>query len=226
MTRCQNHPLKPTDLKPTYGQLTALTIEIPLRTAPQRLERLSQLARFIAEQPRHEPVNIMFICTHNSRRSHIAQIWAQIAAAEHNLTHVQTFSGGTERTRFEERAIRALESMGLKFEKQGNHSSNPVYRVIASAAAQLPMVFSKTIEDASNPSSGFAAVMTCEEADEACPFVRGANYRLALPYLDPKRSDNTPQESETYTERCWEIATEMWWVMSEAAALGNVGESS
>ena len=206
-------------MKPTYEKLTALAADISKRTPQQRLARLSQLAHFIAEQPRHEPVNIMFICTHNSRRSHIAQIWAQIAAAEHGLTHVQTFSGGTEQTRFEDRAIRALEHMGLSFEKQSDQASNPVYRVTASGTTQLPMAYSKTIEDASNPTSDFAAIMTCEEADEACPMVRGANYRLALPYLDPKRSDDTPQESATYQERCWEIATEMWWVMSEAAAM-------
>ena len=44
------------------------------------------------------PVRLIFICTHNSRRSHMAQLWAQTAAAYHGVAAIETFSGGTEAT--------------------------------------------------------------------------------------------------------------------------------
>jgi hypothetical protein len=43
--------------------------------------------------------------------------------------------------------------------------------------------------------------------------VKGANFRVAIPYVDPKVSDGKPEEAATYDERCLQIATEMLWVM-------------
>ncbi|MCB0818945.1 MAG: protein-tyrosine-phosphatase, partial [Flavobacteriales bacterium] len=71
--------------------------------------------------------------------------------------------------------------------------------------------------DPANPQKGFCAVMTCSEADANCPIVRGALDRVSLPYVDPKEADDTPEEAARYDERCLQIATELWYVMQQAA---------
>ena len=40
-------------------------------------------------------INLNFICTHNSRRSHFSQIWAQVLADYFNIKKFKSFSGGT-----------------------------------------------------------------------------------------------------------------------------------
>jgi hypothetical protein len=57
--------------------------------------------------------------------------------------------------------------------------------------------------------------MVCAEANESCPIVPGADFRLGLPYQDPKAFDNTPQQNEKYDERCRQIAREMFYVFSQ-----------
>jgi arsenate reductase len=69
-------------------------------------------------------------------------------------------------------------------------------------------------EDTANPSSAFGAIMTCSQADEACPIVPGAEGRFVVPYEDPKIADHTPEETPRYAERCAEIASEMFYVFS------------
>ena len=45
-----------------------------------------------------QEIRLNFICTHNSRRSHLSQIWTQTAAAHFNIKNVFCYSGGTEST--------------------------------------------------------------------------------------------------------------------------------
>ena len=159
-----------------------------------------------------------FICTHNSRRSHFGQVWAQVGAHHFGIDSlVQTYSGGTEATAFNERAVGALRRAGLDIHPAAI-SDNPRYAVHY-AADRTPMVcFSKKYDDASaNPTSGFAAVMTCAQADRGCPVVYGSAARFSTPYEDPKASDGSPEERDTYDERCAQIAREMLYVMSRAA---------
>ena len=47
---------------------------------------------------------------------------------------------------------------------------------------------------------------------KVCPIVAGADFRIALPFEDPKAFDDTPLESEKYTERCRQIGREMLYV--------------
>ncbi|MBE0644902.1 MAG: protein-tyrosine-phosphatase [Bacteroidetes bacterium] len=183
---------------------------------PARRQTLERLAAWIAEKSRSgEDAPLIFICTHNSRRSHFGQIWAQTAAWTLGLEHVRTFSGGTEATAFHPNAVRALQGQGfgIRIETEGE---NPLYAV--QAGPQLPdmSVFSKRFDNDTNPSSGFAAVMTCSDADEACPVVPGAAARFSLPYDDPKQSDGSGQEAIVYAERSLQIASEMLFVMREA----------
>lgn len=153
-----------------------------------------------------------FICTHNSRRSHLSQIWAQTMAYKFGVS-VKTFSGGTEATAFNPNAVDALKRAGFSITKKGD--DNPRYQV-SFDEEDVPMTaFSKKYEDHPNPTTGFAAIMTCSEADSECPVVFGADKRIKLFYEDPKVADGTPQEAARYDERCRQIAIEMYYVFSQ-----------
>ena len=175
--------------------------------APTRKQMLQKLAREIKPG-----LGLTFICTHNSRRSHFGQIWAAVAAAWYGV-NVKTYSGGTEATAFNPRAVAALERIGFRIENPGGE--NPVYRVFFSQNEPALKCFSKVYDHPTNPAENFAAVMTCSEADENCPFIPGATLRVPLTYEDPKIADGTPEEAARYDERCRQIATELFFLFSQ-----------
>ena len=179
----------------------------------ERRESLDLIAAFINERNAAGAVaNITFICTHNSRRSHMAQLWASAAAWHFNQDRVRSFSGGTEATAFNPRAMAAVQRAGFTVVKP--EGQNP--RCVVSFSKEHPpeLCWSKVYDDPSNPQKDFCAVMTCSQADAACPSVRGALDRISLPYDDPKVSDGTPEEAQRYDERCLQIAVEMFYVFS------------
>jgi arsenate reductase len=181
--------------------------------SPARRERLGALIDFLrACRGQGKTAALNFICTHNSRRSHLAQIWAATAAAHYQQSDLETYSGGTETTAFNPRAVEALRRAGFRVEDPGG--DNPRYRVSYGPEAPTMVCFSKTFDDPANPTSDFAAVMTCTDADQNCPVIPGAK-RISLPYEDPKAADGTPEEAARYDERCRQIATEMLYVMSQ-----------
>ncbi len=161
-------------------------------------------------------LSLVFICTHNSRRSHLAQIWAQALAAELDIP-LTAYSGGTEATAFHPNAVSAMKELGFEVEI-GVPGNNPRYHVRFSAQHPPLELWSKHFSDAANPSSEFIAVMTCGEADEACPFVPGATRRISLPYEDPKASDGTGKEAEVYAARSLQIASELLLAFRRVAA--------
>ncbi len=178
-----------------------------------RKKLLCEVADFINnELDKNGTARLNFICTHNSRRSHLAQIWAQTAAAHYGIDGLETYSGGTEATAFNPNAVAAIERAG--FEVENPAGKNPKYNVRFSDDADPMICFSKTFDDPANPSKDFAAIMTCSDADVNCPFVPGAKFRKPVTYRDPKEADSTDREKETYEERCRQIGTEMLYMMS------------
>ncbi len=159
------------------------------------------------------PINLTFICTHNSRRSHFGQVWAQVAAQAYGLSGVQCFSGGTESTACNPRTIAALERAGVRVVKT-TEGENPVYELWYDEEMPPVQAFSKVYDQAPNPVSGFAAIMTCSHAEENCPFIPGAERRIPVMYDDPKAADDSLLETQTYDERCRQIATEIKYVFS------------
>lgn len=180
-----------------------------------RKEILAKISSYIAHKKNeNRPVNLVYICTHNSRRSHFGQIWAKVAADYFNISNVHTFSGGTEATAFNENAINALKHLGFKIE-QTTDSKNPVYHVFHSETTDPTICFSKVFDHKINPTSAFAAIMTCADAEENCPFIPNAELRIATTYNDPKEFDNTPLRDAKYSERCEQIALESFYVFSK-----------
>jgi len=183
----------------------------------QRKRDLEVLADWVAERVRAgQPAKLVFICTHNSRRSHMAQLWAQLAARLFAVPGVETYSGGTEATAFNCRAVAALNRTGFLVEPFSD-GANPVYEVSFEPGMEPLQAFSKVYTDPSNPTEGYAAVMTCAAADAGCPVVFGAERRISVPYEDPGDHDGTEGEAAAYDERCRQIAQEMLYVFSVAA---------
>jgi arsenate reductase (thioredoxin) len=157
---------------------------------------------------------LTFICTHNSRRSHMSQIWAQTAAYHYGLNKVGAFSGGTEATACNCRTVTAMRRAGFDI-VDATAGENPIYLVRYAKDRRPIRTYSKLYDSDSNPKRDFIALMTCSSADKTCPIVRGAIARFAIHYSDPRLCDDTPTESVAYNERCREIAREMFYIMSE-----------
>ena len=178
----------------------------------ERKPILQELIDYIQEKvTKNKPINLNFICTHNSRRSHLSQVWAQAMACYFNINTLTTYSGGTEVTALFPVAGEALEKSGFKISKL-SETKNPVYSIKYANNLHPIIGFSKTFDADFNPKSNFCAIMTCSSADQGCPVVLGADKRIALTFEDPKAFDNTAQQQEKYLERSIEIATELKYV--------------
>ncbi len=159
-------------------------------------------------------VRLNFICTHNSRRSHLSQVWAQVMAVHFGIPKLFVYSGGTEATAMFPFVAETLRGQGFEVIPI-SEGANPVYAIKCGENA-LPLIgFSKTYDHSFNPASDFVAIMTCSQADEGCPFIAGAEQRIPITYDDPKAFDGTAQQAEKYRERSLQIATELLYVFSK-----------
>lgn len=200
---------------PLYPALAQTIAQLPITAiSTARKGSLQMLIDYIQTcVDADETILLHFICTHNSRRSQLSQIWAQAAAYYHGMA-AHCFSGGVEVTAFNERAVAAVERAGFNVLCHPNRP-NPCY-LIGFAGDALPCVaYSKLYNDPANPQGNFAAVMTCSDADENCPYIPGTRARIPVRYDDPKAFDDTPLEAEKYTERLLQIGAEMWYVFSQ-----------
>ncbi len=185
-------------------------------TIPEERKHVLKKISAYVQQKVHEQqtAELIYICTHNSRRSHFGQIWAKVAATYYGFTDVETYSGGTEATAFNPNAIKAIETIGFHVTNEDG-KPNPMYSVQFGDSKTVITCFSKKYDDKANPKQGFCAVMTCTEADGACPYIEGAAARISTPYTDPKAFDGTPQQDAMYLERSKQIATECLYVFSQ-----------
>lgn len=185
------------------------------RIKEDRKAVLQPLIEYIKEKGQiGDSINLNFICTHNSRRSHLCQIWAQVASAYYQINHVFCYSGGTEITSIYPRIIETLKNQGFGVFKL-TMNENPIYAIRYSQIAFPINGFSKIYDSEYNPASNFAAIMTCSNADDGCPYIPGAEKRIPITYLDPKLSDNTTDEESVYHNCSVEIAREMFYVFSQ-----------
>lgn len=181
----------------------------------ERKEVLYPLVAYIQEKVKaNQEIRLNFICTHNSRRSHLSQIWAQTMAFHLKIQNVFCYSGGTEATAMFPKVVETLLNQGFEIQKL-SETENPVYAVKFDENQHPIICFSKTYFDNFNPKTQFGAIMTCNNADEGCPMVFGAETRFPIKYDDPKAFDGTDQMNEKYTERSVQIASEMYYVFSQ-----------
>lgn len=179
----------------------------------ERKEALNVISEYVKSSLADQGIaNLILICTHNSRRSHLSQVWTQVAAHHYGFTNVFAYSGGTEATALFPSAANALERAGLEIQKLSNEN-NPVYAIKYDENQPAVIAFSKAYNNIFNPQSGFGAVMTCDHADANCPLIPGAT-RISLPFKDPKAFDGTPEQEAKYDERCRQIARELLYAFS------------
>lgn len=199
-----------------YSPLVQTIASLPISSiTSERMDLLEEMAQYLREKMRTgQEIRFNFICTHNSRRSQFSQIWAQTAAAYYGI-EAFCYSGGVEVTAFNPRAIAAIQRDGFKVvQKVGD---NPVYFVFYSEEEEPIVAFSKVYDDAINAPKDFAAVMTCDHADENCPFIPGAEKRFPLRYEDPKAFDDSSQEEQMYTERSHQIGAELFFLFEKVS---------
>lgn len=195
-------------LKSTIQQALVLPI------SEERVRVLKPLIRYVQDKlENREEINLNFICTHNSRRSQFSQIWAKTAAEYHGI-EINSYSGGVEVTALNHRAVDSLKRSGFQISSVEN-GTNPIFQVFYSDSEVAIVAFSKVFDDPANQAKSFAAVMTCDHADENCPFIPGTEERISVRYEDPKAFDDTELEAEKYDERSLQIASEMIYVFSE-----------
>lgn len=200
-----NQTVAAVSMTPTLQNTIKKASELPIDDS--RYAVLNQLIEYIKKKiDSEQAIRLNFICTHNSRRSQLSQIWAKTAAWMNGMD-IEAYSGGVEVTAFNERAVASCRRLGFEIEGDTN-SSNPKYSVKLDENTQIEC-FSKVYDDPTNPSSGFAAVMTCSDADKNCPFIPGTEARIPLRYEDPKAFDDTELEAAKYDERSLQIASEM-----------------
>ncbi len=192
--------------------IKSLNIESISEERKEILQPLIGFIQFKADD--NQKIRLNFICTHNSRRSHLSQVWAQTMAFHFNIKNVFCYSGGTEATALFPMVAKTLENTGFDIEIV-SENKNPIYS-IRYAENEHPIIgFSKKFDDDFNPKSEFAAILTCSQADKGCPFIAGAEKRIPITFEDPKVFDNTPQQAEKYQERSLQIATELAYVFSQ-----------
>lgn len=200
-----------------FPELTSKIKELEkLSISEERMKVLQPLVEFISKKINSkEALKLNFICTHNSRRSQLAQAWA-MAASDYYEVPARCYSGGTEATAFFPQAISTLSTSGFRIdEKPGNNPKTTVDTGVSSNT-----FYSKVFDDEKNPTKNFAAVMTCSHADENCPFIVGAESRIPLNYEDPKSFDDTVEMAEKYMERSDQIGSEMLYAFKKANSNG------
>jgi arsenate reductase len=200
-------------IKSTIDQVSFETI------SEERKQVLTPLIQFIQSKVNNElTIRLNFICTHNSRRSHLSQVWAQTAASFYNIKNVFCYSGGTEATSLFPKIAETLVDTGFEV-KIISEGDNSIYAIKYNTNDHPVIGFSKRYEDDFNPQSEFAAILTCSQADGGCPFIAGAEKRIPITFDDPKAFDNTPLQTEKYLERSTQIATEFLYVFSQIKSL-------
>lgn len=193
----------------------SIEISKNISVSEERKAVLKPLADYIQNKvDSNQEIRLNFICTHNSRRSHLSQIWAQTMAFHFNIKNVFCYSGGTEATAMFPKVAETLTNQGFHIQ-QLSQEQNPVYAVKFDENQLSIICFSKTYFDDFNPKNNFGAILTCNNADEGCPVVFGAEARFPIKYEDPKAFDGTDLMNEKYTERSLQIASEMYFIFSQ-----------
>lgn len=207
-----------TTTSPLFDELLSYTKELEQNfdsIPEERKSKLISLSEYLSGKwNSNQTPKAIIICTHNSRRSHLGQLWLAVGADYYGLPEIETFSGGTEATAFHPNAVNAVRRAGFKVEAKDSTTSNPIYQISWKENMDAYNAFSTRFDEAPNPTKEFAAIMVCSEADQGCPFVPGTDFRLALPFDDPKAFDGTDVQDDKYDERCKQIGTEMLFVMS------------
>lgn len=179
---------------------------------PKRKDQIQGIAETLKQQHSSRPHQLIFVCTHNSRRSIFGQVWATVLANYYEIP-LESYSGGTEVTSINDNALTCLSHLGFVVQKT-QKTGNPIVEV-RYGNSNIIRCFSKLYNDAENPSKNFFAVMLCEHAAENCPFIPNALKRFNLTYPDPKQFDGTPHQDGEYKKVALKVGQELSFLMRQ-----------
>jgi protein-tyrosine-phosphatase len=203
-----------TDINPTLlSEIESIDLS---QIKENRKELLDQISKHIEDQMlSNNEATLVFVCTHNSRRSQFAQVWASIMAEYYGFLHINSLSAGTEATALFPQVAKTLEQAGISVRKEADkHINNPRYLVQYNQSGAYLELYSKTVNEIPEQKNGFIAIMVCSDAEENCPFIPAAKARIALQYTDPKMYDGSEKASEEYKKTSKQIAAEMAYLFS------------
>lgn len=190
-------------------------------TLDSRYELLISIAQKITKELYdRKKLNLNFICTHNSRRSQMAQVWSYFATEYFGLDAISSFSGGTEVTAFHRNTVKTLQKSGFEFSVLDFSHQNPKYSISFHNSTKSILGFSKIFDNQINEYP-YIAITTCDSADQNCPFIPDAIHRFHLPYTDPKISDRTEDQDSRYMDTNQQIAGETFIIFQEVKNLLN-----
>jgi protein-tyrosine-phosphatase len=170
---------------------------------------LQSISEYLTKKAKSgDEANLMFVCTHNSRRSQLAQVWAILLSEKLNVKNLDFYSAGTETTAFHPNAVGTLQRSGVNIITD-EVGANPKYFLNELEGFQNQRFWSKAIGDPSLPKKDFAAIMVCSDADVNCPMVPGAEERFSLTFDDPKISDGKRDSDQVYDKRSRQIALDI-----------------
>jgi len=170
------------------------------------------VARAMCASKSDGTLTLLFVCTHNSRRSQLAEAWAHLIFSKE--PGIRVASCGTERTQCHPHTVEALEADRWAVREMQPGS----YHIERDGVSTT--LFSKSLDEfAVTPPS--IAFMTCAEADEACPAILGAVARFPWRYEDPKRADGSPEALTTYIETSRAIRRDLELLHQHYSALGS-----
>ena len=164
-----------------------------------RLDVLDKIASKITSRLKLDlKANVVFVCTHNSRRSQIAEVSLRSFLKVLQIPEISVFSCGTEKTGIPDQIVRLLEGLGFEVLKTGE---------FINVGSEITLS-SKTFDDPGLPPN-LLAIMVCDHASESCPFVPSFSERISLEFQDPKSADGSPQETVSYENAWKKISREM-----------------
>ncbi len=114
-----------------------------------------------------EKAKVLFLCTHNSARSQMAEGLLRHLAGD----RFEVMSAGTEATHIRPQAVRAMDELGIDISA---HESKPLDRYVGQ-----PFDYVITV---------------CDQANEACPVFPGVRRRLHWSFEDPAQASGTEEE--------------------------------
>ena len=118
---------------------------------------------------------VLFICTHNSARSQMAEGFLRYLGND----RFEVFSAGTEATFVRPMAIKAMAELGIDISHQQSKTLD----------RYLDQPFDEVIT-------------VCDTAAEACPVFPGAARRRHWSFEDPSKATGSETEQLKYTVRC------------------------
>lgn len=179
------------------------------RTPLQALAVYIRMQRLAGRKAR-----VVFICTHNTGRSQLAQAWLRAAADWHGLQDIEAYSGGIKPSAFSPGAAEALRRAGFSVMP----GEGQAYTVNTGPDYPDWIAYAKRYDDRKNPQKDFCAVMVCAEAENSCPLVPGATRRIVLPFPPIKATPGQPDEASQYDTACLNIAREVFYAVSKVAS--------